>query len=321
MSINLRFLVTGVSGFVGQALLSGISANKHEVVGVSRNSFYLNSTRCFTPTEVYDDALSVMHDCDVIIHLAARVHVMSDKTGNSLEEYLAVNLYDTLRLAEHAVTVGVKRFVFVSSIKVNGDSTGKAAFSESSTPDPQDPYAISKYRAELALLELSESTGMEVVIVRPPLVYGPQVKANFLTLMKIVYQQIPLPLVDVHNKRSLIYVGNLVDALIKCATHPNAAGKTFLVSDGEDVSTPELMRKIAKSFGKPSRIFYFPLLLIRFFAKLAGKKASIDRLTQSLVIDGSAIRKELDWRPPYTMSQGLNATAEWYIENIKAIKR
>jgi nucleoside-diphosphate-sugar epimerase len=317
----MRVLVTGASGFVGQALLSVLNAKKYEVVGVSRNTCYLGSNRIYTSSEIYDEALNIMQGCDVVIHLAARVHIMNDKLVNPLKEFLAVNLHDTLKLAEYAASVGVKRFVYVSSIKVNGELTESQPFSELSPSMPQDPYAISKWQAEQALIKLSKITGMGVVIVRPPLVYGPKVKANFLSLLNVVYKGIPLPFGAIKNSRSMIYVGNLVDALIVCSTHLNAAGQTYLVSDGEDVSTPDLIKKIAIALSKPFWVFPFPISVINFLAGLVGKKAAVDRLTQSLVVDSSKIREELGWQPPYSMEQGLKATADWYIQSLNSIKK
>lgn len=320
----MKILVTGASGFVGQALTEVLERNNINIVKVSRQSKHdLTSKACYAIPDIaeFTDWQSLLSDCDVVIHLAARVHMMNDKATDPLVEFIKTNVDNTLSLAKQAVSYGVKRFVFVSSIKVNGESTDGVPFSKLSKADPQDPYAISKYRAELALMELSKNTGIEIVILRPPLIYGPNVKANFLTLMNIVDKQIPLPLGCVNNKRSLLYVDNLVDALIVCATHEVAAGKTFLVSDGEDVSTPELMKRIANALGKSSRVFYFPSLLIHFFSKLIGKKAEFDRLTQSLVIDSSEIRRELNWQPPYTLDQGLKATARWYMKNLWVIKR
>ena len=317
----MRVLVTGVSGFVGQALLSALNAKNYEVVGVSRSAFYLGSNRTYTSSEVYDEALNVMQGCDVVIHLAARVHVMNDELANPLNEYLAINLHDTLKLAEHAASVGVKRFVYVSSIKVNGEFTEGEPFSELCESNPQDPYAISKWKAEQALMDLSKHKELEVVIMRPPLVYGTNVKANFLSLLQVVNKCIPLPVGNIKNKRSMIYVSNLVDALIVCATHQNAAGKTYLVSDGEDVSTPDLIKKLAKALNKPCWIFPFPISVINFLAGFVGKSATVDRLTQSLVVDSSKIREELDWQPPYTMEQGLKVTAEWYIQSLNSIKK
>ena len=250
---------------------------------------------------------------DTVIHLAARVHVMKDKAADPLTEFVKVNLYGTANLAQQAARAGVKRLVFVSSVKVNGEQTTEARpFAETDEPDPQDPYAVSKLQAEQVLQRISGETGLEVVIVRPPLVYGPGVKGNFFRLLAAIDKGIPLPLAGAHNLRSLVYVGNLVDALIACATHPAAAGQTYLVSDGEDVSTAMLVENIAKALGRNSRSFYFPPGLLRAASTLLGRAEQMDRLFGSLRVNDQKIRSELGWTPPYTLEQGLRATADWY---------
>lgn len=261
----------------------------------------------------------VLNGVGIVIHLAARVHVMKDAVANPLDEFLAVNLHGSVNLARQAAVAGVKRFVYVSSVKINGEQTSASQpFTELDHPQPQDAYAISKWRAEQALHAISQETGMEIVIVRPPLVYGPCVKANFLKLLELVDRGIPLPFGRVRNSRSLIYVGNLVDALITCATNPVATGQTYLIDDGDGISTPELVRALAGALNRPKRVFPIPISLMRYAAVLIGKSAAIDRLTQSLVIDSSKIRNELGWQPPYTMAQGLQATAEWYRQLVKS---
>ena len=190
----------------------------------------------------------------------------------------------------------------------------KEAFSEKDVPEPQDPYAVSKWEAEQVLHEIAEATGLEVVILRPPLVYGPGVKANFLRLMRSVARGVPFPLANVNNRRSLIYIENLVDAVVTCITHPEAAGQTYLVSDGEEVSTPELIRRVGSALGRPARMFPFPTFLMRLTGRLLGKSAEIERLLGSLTVDTAKIRRELDWDPPYTMAQGLKETAKWYLK-------
>lgn len=330
----MKFLITGANGFVGKPLVTELQQQGHEVRGSVRKAGSLNDAS-LELVEVDDidsssDWARALQDVDVVIHLAARVHVMHDEAFSPPDEFLKVNLHGTMNLARQAVAAGVKRFVYVSSIKVNGELTlspdpsptgGRGGmFTESDIPHPQDPYAISKWQAEQALQTISQETGMEIVIVRPPLVYGPCVKANFLKLLELVDRGIPLPLANVQNSRSLIYVGNLVDALITCATHPAAAGQTYLVSDGEDISTPQLLRTLAHALHRPDRIFSMPTAFMRGVAKLFGKSAAVDRLTQSLVIDSSKIRNDLGWQPPYTMMQGLQATAEWYLQLAKSRK-
>jgi nucleoside-diphosphate-sugar epimerase len=207
----------------------------------------------------------------------------------------------------------VRRFIFISSIKVNGEGTLPGQpYTADDIPAPADPYGVSKHEAELGLMKLAEETGLEVVIIRSPLVYGPGVKANFLSLLKFVNKGIPMPLASINNKRSMIYLGNLVDAIVTCAAHPNAAGQTFLVSDGTDISTPELMRRVAAAFERPVRLMPFPPSLIRLAGRLLGKSAAMDRLLGSLEVDCGKIRRELGWNPPFTMAAGLKDTAEWF---------
>ena len=259
------------------------------------------------------DWSATLNGVDTVIHLAARVHVMKDKAADPLAEFLKVNLYGTSNLAQQAASAGVKRFVYVSSVKVNGEQTTvNRPFTETDEPDPQDPYGISKWRAEQDLQRIAHETGLEVVIVRPPLVYGPGVKGNFISLLAAIDRGIPLPLAGANNMRSLVYVGNLVDALIACATHPAAAGQTYLVSDGADVSTAQLVEKIAVALGRKSRSFYLFPGLLRAVATLLGRTEQMDRLFGSLRVNDEKLRRELGWSPPYTLEQGLRATADWY---------
>ena len=310
------FLVTGINGFVGNCLNEKLAKNKFLVKGVIREGNCRAATIQVPCLIDNIDSFTNWSEClagvDIVIHLAARVHVMQDQAANPLQEFLEVNLDGTINLAKQAADAGVKRFVYVSSIKVNGEFTVNKPFNEQDNPNPQDPYAVSKYQAEKGLFELAKTTGMEVVIIRPPLVYGAGVKANFLQLIGLVNRLFPLPLASVKNQRSMIYVGNLVDAIITCATHPKAANQLYLVSDNELVSTPQLIRQLARALGKRSLIFPFPIFMMKFLARFFGKSAAVDRLTQSLVIDSSKIRNELDWKPPYTMEQGLKATANWF---------
>jgi nucleoside-diphosphate-sugar epimerase len=237
---------------------------------------------------------------------------MQEKAIDPLAEFQEVNLHGTVNLARQAASAGVKRFVYVSTVKVNGEYTDDKPFSESDAPKPQDPYGVSKWQAEHGLDVIGRETGMEIVIIRPPLVYGPGVKANFFNLLNIVTKALPLPLGSIKNSRSMLYVENLVDALILASTHPKAAGQTYLVSDGLATSTPQLIKDIALAMRKQSRVFPFPLSILRLCALLLGKSSAIDRLTQSLEIDSSKISKDLEWVPPYTMQQGLQETVEWY---------
>lgn len=310
-----KFLVTGASGFVGQSVCAALKAQGHLFVASSRRA-----TSSQDPSYLQIQSLSAetdwsagFDDVDAVIHLAARTHVMKDTVSDPLAAYRKANVAATVNLARQAVKAGVRRFVYVSSIKVNGESTSPdAAFRDTDMPSPEDEYALSKLEAEQALWEIAGKTGLEVVIVRPPLVYGPGVKANFANLLKIVDSGMPLPFGAIHNDRSLIYVGNLADALIVCATHPAAKGKTYVVSDGEDVSTSQLIASLATALGRPNRNYPVPVSLMRFAARLVGKAGAIDRLTQSLVVDSAGIRRDLDWLPPYNMADGLRTTIAWY---------
>jgi UDP-glucose 4-epimerase len=254
--------------------------------------------------------------CDVIVHLAARVHVMDDKASDPLAEFREVNTEGTLNLARQAAQAGVKRFVFTSTIKVNGEGRD-AAYRETDTPAPADPYAISKWEAEQGLHSIAQETGLEVVILRPPLVYGPGVKANFLRLMRTVARGWPLPLGAIRNRRSLLYLGNFVDAIRLCVEHAGAAGQTFLLDDGEPVSTPDLIRALAHAMGRPARLLAVPVGVLELAGALLGKRAAVARLTGSLYVDSSAIRSRLGWSPPYTMRQGLDVTVAALLRRAK----
>lgn len=311
----MRLLITGASGFVGRSLCVEAIRRGLCVRGAVRSRHQLPAgvaPAIVGPIDGKTDWTDALKDVDVVIHLAARVHVMRETAGDPLAEFLEVNLYGTENLARQAVRAGVKRFIYISSIKVNGESTEAHPFSETDNPNPQDPYAISKWQAEQALQRIAQETGLEVVIVRPPLVYGPEVKGNFARMLKVLAKGIPLPLASVRNLRSLIYVENLVDALITCATHPAAAGQTYLVSDGEDISTPDLLRQLGVAMGHPVRLFPCPPALLKLAGRWTGKGEQVERLLDSLRVDSSKIRRELNWTPPYTLEQGLRATAAWY---------
>jgi nucleoside-diphosphate-sugar epimerase len=307
-----KILITGVNGFVGSALCMEAVARGFDVRGATRN--VCDSPIGFENIVVGDinadtEWHSALLNCDVVIHLAARVHIMSETADDTLSEFRLVNTTGTECLARCAVTSGVKRLVYVSSIKVNGEETSDdVAFCEQDQPNPQEAYGISKWEAEQALHRVAAETGMEVVIVRPPLVYGPGVKGNFAQMLRVVTMGIPLPFAGVKNQRELIYVGNLVDALITCATHPAAVGNTYLVGDGESVSTPYLLRGLAKASGVSSRVFAWPVGLLKLMGALLGKGDQVERLVGSLQVDSSKIRRELGWEPPYRLQEGLNKT-------------
>ena len=309
-------LVTGASGFVGRQLCAEVIKRGRPVKGVLRTPNLLHKgfeSVAIGQIDSQTNWTESLCNVEVIVHLAARVHVMHDESSNPLEEFRRVNVAGTEHLALSAAANGVKRLVYVSSIKVNGEATcGGERFTESNTPSPQDPYGISKYEAELALRRIAEKTGLEVVIVRPPLVYGAGVKGNFEQMLKVLSRRLPLPLASARNLRSLIYVENLVDALIICATHSAAAGQTYLVSDGEDISTPDLLQRFGEAMGHPARLLPCPLPLLKLAGRMIGKSNQIERLLGSLQIDSGKIRRELNWIPPYSLQQGLQATAEWY---------
>ncbi len=312
----MKMLITGASGFVGRPLCTELLRRGHEVVSAVRAAGAEHSGARQIITGSIDggtDWSAALCHVEVLIHLAARVHVMQDTSADPLAEFRRVNVQGTENLARQAAHAGAKRLVYVSSIKVNGEATSAGQpYSERDTPAPQDPYGQSKWEAERALLQVAHETGLEVVIVRPPLVYGAGVKGNFERMMQAVASGIPLPFASVHNRRDLVYVGNLVDALIACATHPAAAGQTYLVSDGEPVSTPGLLRHLAGAMGVPARLLPLPPALLRLAGKLAGKPEQIERLLGSLQVDSGKIRRELNWHPPYSLQQGVQATADWY---------
>ncbi len=303
------FLVTGANGFVGQALCGSLIERGFEV----RSAVRREEARLVTGTEktvvgVMDgntDWEEALKGIDCVIHLAARVHVMKDDAQDPLEEFRKANVQGTENLARQAAKAGVRRLVFVSSIKVNGEQTFGRPYSEADAANPQDPYGISKWEAEQALHRVAEETGLEVVILRPPLVYGDGVKGNFAQMMKALELGIPLPLSSVMNRRSLLHVGNLADALILCATHPKAANRTYLLSDGDDVSTPELLRQLGRAMNRPARLFPCPEFLLKMVGIITGRSAQVSRLLGSLQVDSSRIRSELGWIPPYTLQQGL----------------
>lgn len=317
----MNILVTGATGFVGSALCRTLVAQNHTVRAIVRSQTHpLPATvqPLLTDTLTTPVPQDNLTDTEAIVYLAARVHQMKDQATDPLTAYRDINTRAATTLARTAATAGVRRFIYLSSIKVNGEGQGidpdsrRPPYTEQSLPQPQDPYAQSKWEAEQELLKIARETGLEVVILRPPLVYGPQVKANFLQLLKIIQAGLPLPLAQVQNRRSLIYRENLTDAILTCLTHPDAANQTFLLSDGEDLSTPELIRHLAIALKTSPRLFPCPPPLLQGIAQITRKTATLDRLLGSLRIDSSKIRQTLHWQPPFTVKQGLQATADWY---------
>jgi nucleoside-diphosphate-sugar epimerase len=310
----MNVLVTGASGFVGNILCNELFRLGYVPTKVMRaDSAFINGCKPIVIHSIDSntDWTTALSDIDIVIHLAARAHVMEESVSDPLTEFRKVNVEGTRRLAESAAKAGVKRLVYVSSIKVNGEAT-TSPYTELDAPNPQDAYGISKWEAEQVLHKISAETGLEIAVVRPPLVYGAGVKGNFSQMIKVLAKGIPLPFASVRNLRSLIYVENLVDALILCATHPNAAAQTYLVSDGQDVSTPDLLRKLSSAIGKPAKLLPCSPVLMHIAGRLIRKSDQIDRLLGSLQVDSSKIRRELAWQPPFTLDEGLKATGEAY---------
>lgn len=314
-------LLTGSTGFVGSALLSELKKfPDFRVISAVRSAVSPASDDVVVVGNIdgTTDYSSALNGVDVVVHSAARAHIMRDEVADPLAEYRTVNVEGTLNLAKQAVAAGVKRFVYISSIKVNGESTtGLQAFTESDSAKPEDPYGVSKHEAEEGLRLLAEETGLEVVIIRPPLVYGPGVKANFLSLLKLSATALPLPFGSLKNKRSMVYVGNLVSFIILCIQHPAAANQTFLVSDGEDVSLRNLVTYIRLCLGRSPRLLPVPVGLFKLAGALTGKRDVVDRLVGDLQVDSSKVRTLLGWAPPYTVEQGIAATVADFMSKDK----
>ena len=317
------YLVTGGSGLVGFALLHRLSATGRQVKASYRKLPSYRLPSGIEPIVIESmtastDWTSALQGVDAVVHCAARVHVMRDDVTNPLDAYRQVNVVGTLNLARQAMQLGVRRFIFVSSIKVNGESTELGQpFCADDKPAPRDPYGVSKLEAEEGLRELTAKGAMELVIIRPPLVYGPGVKANFATMVKWVARGLPLPLGGIRNLRSMVALDNLIDLLVTCVSHPAAAGQIFLVSDDEDVSTTELLRRTAAAMGKPSRLMPAPDFLLKFCASLMGKRDMAQRLCGSLQVDISKTREILDWKPPLSLDQGLEKAVATFMAGAK----
>lgn len=310
----MKVLVTGANGFVGRALMAELAARKVGVRGaVRRSDAILPGSECVVVGDVngntdWHDALT---GATKVVHLAARAHITHETAEDSLTAFRTINTEGTLNLARQAAKAGIRRFVFVSTIKVNGEGR-ETPYTEIDAPAPEDAYAISKWEAELGLGDIAALTDMEIVVLRAPLVYGPGVGANFLRLVQALDAGWPLPLEGVINRRSLIYLGNLVDAINVSLSHANAAGKLFLLSDFEDVSTTVLVRRLAAALGAKPRLFALPRTWIKQAAILLNKSRAVDRLWGSLFVDRRKIQHELDWSPPFPMIIGLAETAKWY---------
>lgn len=308
-------LVTGASGFIGSILCKRLSENGFKVKAVYRPSAktipeYVNP--------VFVDSIDkdtqwkqILEDVSIVIHAAARVHMMKDSSENPLEEYRKINYYGTVKLAEEAIKNGVQLFIHLSTAKVAGDGK-KSSYKESDPEMPMDPYGVSKLESERKLMELSRESCMRVVNLRLPLVYGPGVKANFLNLMNLVKKKLPLPLKKIDNKRSLLYVENLCHAILTLIDNDSRLSSVYYLSDNSDISSEELVRKIAHAMECKICLFFIPLPLMLFIAKLTGKTKVLDRLAGSFTVDASKFRNELNWDPPYSMDIGLKETVKWF---------
>jgi nucleoside-diphosphate-sugar epimerase len=312
-----QILVTGANGFVGKALCRALVNDGHSVTGLVRQAGgcvsgvreWIDSAKDFTGlSDTWPEGL----EPECVVHLAARVHVMREVAADPDAAFRATNVDGALRVAEAAQRNGAKRFVFVSSIKAVAEADAGQPLRETDTPAPQDPYGRSKLAAEQALICFGQSTGLEVVIARPPLVYGPEVRGNFISLLGAVWKGMPLPLGAVGAQRSLVFVDNLADALVHCATDPRAANQCFHIADGEDPTVAGLVRSLAKHLQKPARLMPIPVSWLRLAGQLTHRTAQVERLVGSLRVDTSRIRSVLDWQPPYSLDQGLAETARWY---------
>lgn len=319
----MRVLLTGASGFVGHGLLERISAMANlELIAALRRPIpelpqHVTNLQV-SGIEPDTEWRKGLRGIEVVIHSAARVHVMHDRAADPLVEFRIVNVDGTLNLARQAAAMGVRRFIFISSIKVNGEGTlpGVPYLAEDQST-PIDPYGLSKMEAEQGLCLIAAETSMEVVIIRPVLVYGPGVKANFLNMMHCLHKGMPLPLGAIHNRRSLVALDNLVDLIITCIDHPAAANQTFLVSDGEDLSTTELLRRMGTFLGKPARLLPVPSWLLKAGAVLLGKQALSQRLCGSLQVDIGKTRELLNWTPLVNVDEALRKTAKHFLEQLK----
>jgi UDP-glucose 4-epimerase len=311
--MSARIAVTGANGFVGRALSRVLLGQGWEVVGVVRRDAVCEPGVICKTVDLLDTTVSdTFSECAVVIHLAARVHVMRDDAADPLAAFRAVNVDAALQIARVALSAGVRRFVFMSSIKALADTDNGHPLKESDECHPRDPYGVSKAEAEVALQDFGERTGMEIVIVRSPLVYGPEVRANFLSLADAIAKGWPLPIGAVHARRSLCFIDNLASATALCASHPRAAGELFHVTDGDDPSVAELARLLGRYLGRPARLVPIPVAWLLLAGRLTGRLPQVERLTGSLQVDSSHIRAVLGWNPPVALDAGLAATAAWY---------
>lgn len=305
-----KILLTGANGFVGRAILQRFRAEGVPVCAVVRGDEVPPGCVRGPALAAADGWEPLLAGCDSVVHAAARVHVTNETAHDQLAAFREVNVTGSLSLARQAVELGVRRFVYISSIKVNGETTTPGqAFTSADIPTPMDAYAISKAEAEAGLISLATESTMEVVIVRPPLVYGPGVKANFLSMMRWLKRGIPLPLGAIlHNRRSLVALDNLVDLIVACIDHPAAANQVFLASDGEDVSTTDLLRRLAAAMRVPAHLLPVPVRVLETCAALLGQRSLVQRLCNNLQVDISKARQLLGWCPPISLNEGLRRT-------------
>jgi nucleoside-diphosphate-sugar epimerase len=315
----MKILVTGANGFVGAQLSKTLARSGHEVRNTARSLASNSSTTRELITcdlESVDNLDHLTTGCDAIVHLAGRAHVMSDNPATSESLYVSANVDVTRKLAQSAARTGVKRMILMSSVKVNGESTTiNTPFTAQDIPNPQDPYGRSKTQAEQALWEITSTSDLEGVVIRPPLVYGPGVRANFASLIGIVGRGLPLPLGSIQNKRSFVSLDNLVDLISTTVQSPNAAGNTFLVSDGHDLSTPELVRSLAYALDQSPKLFPFPSALLKLAATASGKRGAYDRLCGSLTVDIALTKQKLSWTPPFTVQDSMQRTVDAFIQS------
>jgi len=314
-------LVTGANGFVGRALCANLALTGHRVCGAIRQNASDGLSNDLEYVAVGDineqtDWSAVLAGVESVIHLAARVHVMRDVADDPLAEFRRINVLGTMSLARQAAAAGVRRFVFISSIKVNGENTCRdKPYTADDVPAPVDPYGVSKHEAEQALRQLAKETVLEVVIIRPVMVYGPGVKGNFLSMMRWLHKGIPLPFGAIHNCRSLVALDNLVDLIMTCLHHQKAPGQTFLVSDGEDISTTALLQRMAAAQGNSARLIPVPEQMLWTIARMLGKTDYAQRLCGSLQVDISKTRELLGWTPPVSLDDALKRVAQHFLAN------
>ena len=315
----MNVIITGASGFIGSKIFVEFIHRGYSVKGIVRSKFNLPAYDSFIEIGNSDTETNwngILHEKDIVIHAAARVHIMQDKAIDPLGENRRTNVDSTLHLARQAAEIGVKRFIFLSSIKVNGETTTLGnPFQAEDMPNPIDPYGVSKKEAEDGLFQISKTSGMEVVVIRPPLVYGPGVKANFAAMMKWLKRGIPLPLGAVNNRRSLVALDNLVDLIAVCVENPAAANQIFLAGDGEDLSTTELLLRLGKALGRPARLFPVPISILNIAATLAGNRSITQRLCGTLQVDISKAKSLLGWNPPISVDEALYRTAMNFLKH------